>query len=104
MINNLKFIYKVITMAKYSSTRSKNISKAMSGGNHPRSLLWTVQDPRGHIYITKDIKALCTKYEIPYSTLRLKHQQKYTGPIWSGKAKGWAVLGTEMVPYHKHLV
>jgi len=91
-------------MAKYSSVRAKNISLAMSGGNHPRALLWTVQDPRGHIYITKDIHGLCKKYELPYSTFRLKHQQKYTGPIWSGKAKGWAVLKTEVVPIFKHSV
>jgi len=79
----------------------QKISETMSGGNHHRALLWTVQDPRGHIYITKDIHGLCAKFDIPYSTLRLKHQQKYTGPIWSGRARGWAVLKTETAPVHK---
>ena len=74
------------------------ISSATSHGRHYRSLLWTVQDPRGHIYITKDIKGLCDKFKIPYSTLRLRHQQKDTSPIWQGRAKGWAVLKTEEAP------
>lgn len=80
-----------------SIEKRQKISDSLSNGKHHRALLWTVQDPRGFIFITKDIHGLCRKYGIPYSTLRLKHQQKYTAPIWQGRAKGWAVLNTEKV-------
>lgn len=82
---------------KSSEEKKQKISESLSGGRHHHSLLWTIQDPSGHIYITKDIHGLCEKFDIPYSTLRLKHQQRYSSPIWRGKAKGWAVLKTEKV-------
>ena len=74
------------------------IRSAIANGNHYKCLLWTIQDPRGHIYITRDIKGLCEKFDVPYSTFRLRHQQKDTSPIWQGRAKGWAVLKTEVAP------
>lgn len=91
-------IRKAMTGKKSTDAKRLNISKSLSNGKHPRSLLWTIQDPRGHIYITKDIQGLCKKFNISYSTFRLRHQQKNTSPIWSGSAKGWAVLKTETAP------
>lgn len=82
---------------KSSEEKKRKISQALSGSNHPRSLLWTIQAPNGNIFITKDIRNLCRKFNLPYSTLRLKHQQRYSSPIWQGRAKGWAVLKTEVV-------
>ena len=75
----------------------QQISESVKNSLHSKRLLWTVQDPRGHIYITPHIKDLCKKFNIPYSTLRLRHQQRNTTPIWSGAAKGWAVLRTEIL-------
>ncbi len=84
-------------IGKISSIKKKQkISEAFSNGNHPKSMLWTIQDPNGKVYITKNIKELCKRFNLSYSTLRLRHQQKNSSPIWSGSAKGWAVLNTEM--------
>lgn len=86
-----------MTGKKASIEKRKKISAAMSNGNHFRALLWTIQNPAGEIFITKNIKGLCAKYDLTYSTLRLRHQQKDKSPIWSGKSKGWAVICTEKI-------
>lgn len=80
---------------KSSEEKKRKISESLSNGNHFRALLWTIQSPTGEIFITKNIKGLCVKFNLVYSTLRLRHQQKDKSPIWTGKSKGWAVISAE---------
>ena len=83
---------------KSSDDKKQKISKALRDGKHHRCLLWTLQKPDGVIFITKDIKKLCDRFNLSYSTLRYYHQKKITSPIWRGKSKGWAVLKAEVTP------
>jgi hypothetical protein len=83
---------------KASIEKIRKLSAAFSNGNHPRCLLWTIQNPEGLIFITKDLKSLCKRFDLSYSSFRYYHQHKITTPIWGGKSKGWAVLKTEVTP------
>lgn len=83
---------------KSTPEKIQKISAAFSNGKHHRCMLWTIQNPDGLIFITKDLKSLCKRFDLSYSTLRYYNQQKITSPIWSGKSKGWAVLKTEVTP------
>jgi hypothetical protein len=99
-MRNLTFEHKQkISQAKIGKTRSMStrikLSIRLMGGRHHRALLWTLESPTGKFFITKDITGFCELYNLGYSILRHKAQQKDSSPVSRGKSKGWSVLKRE---------